>query len=222
MPEKQQKIVLLCFVALFVGHNAQPANGLCTEYSASKKACLACYRSKIDPQTGKCGQILPESDVCLIYNNPATVEFSGCLICKEGYANKFTDSRKHLNCVKDPNYVENCFDEAFVHGGRKFCQACKGGIPSADDQTCLTWSQVKNPIKNCLVAYSEMACVQCANGLTFNFETNQCQALPGLTGCLSAFIPKNASGVATGGYECRECNFYAGYQMDDNLNCVKP
>ena len=206
----------LCFV---IALSQAQTNGLCFTYNVQKKYCGSCYESKVDTVTEECGPQVPSTDNCLIYTKfPRHNGVDLCVVCKKGYAASIKSGKVLPSCQADSNYIKNCFIEGEI-GGIRRCSACVGGVPSSDGRSCIPWSQLKQPILDCKIgagsASGQFSCIICQNSKTWNFETQSCEVISSLVGCLNA--KKSAQGVLT----CGSCDVFNGYSMNGTGKCAK-
>ena len=215
-----QKVLIAIFVSLCLGTtNAQGGNGACFQYDKFLKHCGICFRSKVDPTTGTCGQVLPASDTCNLYSLvPIGKGIDLCVSCKPGYVTVFAKTVAQSGCVKDTAPVKDCVAPLQLRG-KKLCAACKGGIPSTDKKTCVPWAQVKDKIANCEVGSVNgkgvPACAYCGVGLTYDEDSNTCKVVPGEAGCID--YGRNAKSQLY----CRECDVFHGYTQVKGQKCQK-
>ena len=202
-PKASSILILLALAVTTV-----TANGLCVQ-RAKNGPCFVCYKSKPNQSTGECGPVI--GGTCLQYFN------NDCQICQRGYYSGRRPGAQNLECIQDPNYIQNCFSE-LLDKGRKECAFCNGGYPNLNTGrgSCIPFGGSKN-IPNCLVGRSNpqaIACYRCQNGYTYDYVRKQCVSVSSLSGCLS-FLTLGNLKICTG------CNVYEGYSMNKNTDCIR-
>ena len=212
----QKRIIKALVAILCLGAIQTQDQGLCAQNT--KQGCVICYLGRVDPKTSQCDLIRPDNH-CNFWSRAKSKDkvFDICLGCQKGYVNTIKNRGPDFACVKDPNYITNCYSE-FNTFGRKYCQSCKGGAPSLDQRSCLNWSQLRNPIAGCVIGSTtqggKIVCDLCKLGLVFNTVSGKCEKPPqGLEGCTAITNGKCAQSYG--------CNVYDGYGQLPNGKCVK-
>ena len=166
--------------------------------------CYRCYLRKMDPSTGGCGPLVPESDPCAYYSFNIQGTGSQCAYCKTGYA---FDDRKPEGKKCIPSTLSKSCILAAVVNNKETCFSCKNGYVLAGQSDCTPASQVKNADPNCLWGRSAnknySTCSRCKLGFAASFNKLKCA--PFTKGCL--LFRKSTK-------ECLACDVFDGYFAD--------
>ena len=178
--------------------------------------CVDCYKRKVLDNGKGCGPLDPPSDPCLVHHKYTIDNSNTCYLCKQGFSNSHPVSNTtHTSCVK--GVIQDCIYEFKSAVGSPVCNACSGGKYAvlSDRTQRYSCQKVPNPLPNCLLGGSyyapdkSISCYRCAEGYSASIATGRCERFSD-PGCLT-FIGKS----------CNECDFYAGYSMDQNGRCFK-
>ena len=194
---------------------------LCYQFDPYNNQCRVCYQGQVNIKTGKCEAVQQENNCRLwraIADRGVGKIINVCSLCHKGYVLVAKPNDLSVTyCVKDPNFIENCFAEATILGHPR-CTACEGGVPIEGGKACLAWSRVPNPISGCKVGAvvkglspAFNVCLICEGDLVFNDATQKCeQPPPGFEGCLEIDTRS-----------CSACNVFNGYSILASGKCVK-
>ena len=185
--------------------------------------CVECYKRKSIYPSPSCGE--PLTDGCLLSGYSREAGDIVCQLCEEGYTvsyGRLKNGTYYSKCTKG-GVSENCLYAQAVTGVPfNVCLGCKAGYYSQMfykpfSNKCVPGKEIKaKPIENCvqgaIVSGGTATCFRCKDGLSRDLLKSECVKRT-VTGCLiNAFTDAN---------KCRGCDYYNGFFMNKDGDCVK-
>ena len=202
-----QKLTNLVFFALICAL-WQPATSSGNFEGCSyieKGRCQSCYLRKMDPSTGGCGPVVPESDRCNFYGYNKQKTESKCFGCKKGFTYDITKPEGQ-NCI--PSTLSQSCISGFVINNRQACAEClRGYVIDGGHNDCTPASQIQFSDPKCLwggvAGLRFVTCKRCNFGYAWSTQNFKC--VPFTKGCI--VFDGNTR-------KCLVCDVYDGYYAD--------